>query len=270
MIALMVGGRTSGRTTALLERMRELTVAGECTPVLICRSAEVAMTLYRRTFDQEGRPRPTWAASWQFVTRADLAVRRVGRLGYPDICWMVDDADHMLESLLGVPVALATWEGPSEAGAHWKVPKEHKGGTDVGVGMTGADKIAAERRRQVEEEGFTAAHDEHHGWADLLQAAHCYLFVAVVQLGDLAGDRAGIGPPEVWRAPRMRWPWEAEAWKPAPAPERNLIRAGALYQAHLDRVGSAASVDGHPSAQEVAAYREWCAGTLDRIAGAVT
>jgi hypothetical protein len=74
---------------------------------------------------------------------------------------------------------------------------------------TGADLIAAERRRQIEVEGWTSKHDREHGATRLSQAADCY---------------AGYV---------TRWPWEPAAFKPK-GPLRNLIRAGALYQAAAD------------------------------------
>lgn len=40
--------------------------------------------------------------------------------------------------------------------------------------MSGAERIAAERRRQVEEEGWTAEHDEMHVRGELALAAVCY------------------------------------------------------------------------------------------------
>lgn len=91
---------------------------------------------------------------------------------------------------------------------------------------TGSDLIAAERRRQIEVEGFTPEHDDEHGGRVLWEAAECYeagtpagVMVTVTVDGDI--PRA---------AERLHWPWSMDAWKPGPAP-RNLIRAGALYLA---------------------------------------
>jgi hypothetical protein len=41
--------------------------------------------------------------------------------------------------------------------------------------MTGVERIAAERKRQIEEEGFTAEHDAKWTHRELLGAAICYL-----------------------------------------------------------------------------------------------
>lgn len=40
----------------------------------------------------------------------------------------------------------------------------------------------------------------------------------------------------------LRWPWEAEAFKPTPDDRvRELVKAGALIAAEIDRLGRAAS-----------------------------
>lgn len=82
--------------------------------------------------------------------------------------------------------------------------------------MTGAERISAERRRQVEQEGFDAAHDTQHSPHELKRAAMCYT---------VAEGPNDPMPPE--------WPWEARWWKPKDK-VRNLKRAGALYLAAAD------------------------------------
>jgi hypothetical protein len=74
---------------------------------------------------------------------------------------------------------------------------------------TGLDLIAAERRRQVEVEGWTMEHDRKHGSGAIEQAASCY---------------AGYA---------SQWPWERAGFKPK-GPLHDLVVAGALYQAALD------------------------------------
>ena len=93
--------------------------------------------------------------------------------------------------------------------------------------MNGAALIAAERRRQIDVEGFGPDHDDRHHFWHLLAAASCY--------------RNCAGPHD--RDVPYSWPWESSAWKPKTR-LRNLVRAGALYQAAADhqirRAGSAA------------------------------
>lgn len=84
---------------------------------------------------------------------------------------------------------------------------------------TGAELIAAERQRQINEEGFTLEHDQK--WTDeLVRAAYCYLVNAENPL---------LGPPSVW-------PWHEDWWTPSDDPVRNLVKAGALIAAEIDRL----------------------------------
>jgi hypothetical protein len=91
---------------------------------------------------------------------------------------------------------------------------------------TGIDLIAAERRRQVEVEGWTPEHDAEHGADDLAVAAACYALPYPLRDG-----RTGLPPY------RVGWPWERDAWKPTPDDRiRELVKAGALIAAEIDRL----------------------------------
>lgn len=83
----------------------------------------------------------------------------------------------------------------------------------------GATLIAAERRRQVEQEGWTPEHDDAHTDESLRRAALCY---ARLELGG------------GWDVPDD-WPWEPEAWKPRDN-VTCLVKAGALLAAEIDRL----------------------------------
>jgi hypothetical protein len=87
--------------------------------------------------------------------------------------------------------------------------------------LTGAELIAAERLRQTAWEGFDAEHDDTHARGELTTAAACYLWSFT--------DKA---PPSV---PGARWPWAQRWWKPADR-IRNLVKAGALIAAEIDRL----------------------------------
>lgn len=96
--------------------------------------------------------------------------------------------------------------------------------------MTGVEIIAAERQRQIEEEGWTAKHDAQHKSGELAEAAVVYaLFAAydkypVIQEAALSYD---------WAA--RFWPWEGRWLKPKDR-LHDLTRAGALIAAEIDRV----------------------------------
>ncbi len=78
--------------------------------------------------------------------------------------------------------------------------------------MNGIELIATERQRQIEIEGWTAEHDRQWKGGELIRAAICY-----------ASD--GF----------YRWPWEKKFYKPVDQ-KKDLIRAGALIAAELDRL----------------------------------
>lgn len=121
--------------------------------------------------------------------------------------------------------------------------------------MTGAERIAAERQRQIEQEGWTPEHDRrgHHPWM-LLAAARCY-----------------AQPPEtrhMGHAAPMGWPWEIRWWKPK-GRLRDLERAGALAQAVIDlqdeRDGQSCSRLPASLFADAAVLRDWCAVEVDKL-----
>lgn len=88
--------------------------------------------------------------------------------------------------------------------------------------------IAAERRRQIEEEGWTPEHDDKYGQHTLTSAAGSY---AMHTLAYPAGD------------PPPTWPWAASWWKPSEDPRRNWVKAGALIVAEIERHDRAARAE---------------------------
>jgi hypothetical protein len=89
--------------------------------------------------------------------------------------------------------------------------------------------IALERRRQVDEEGWTAEHDDSHGLGQMALGAAAYAVWAsftldpIQALGDIA---------------LKLWPWSSGWWKPK-GPRRDLVRAGALIVAEIERLDRA-------------------------------
>jgi hypothetical protein len=76
--------------------------------------------------------------------------------------------------------------------------------------------IAAERERQISAEGWTPEHDDAHDDGALAKAAACYA-----------------------RGSRQYWPWARVWWKPRDK-RANLVRAGALIVAEIERLDRAA------------------------------
>ena len=79
--------------------------------------------------------------------------------------------------------------------------------------MNGQSCITAERQRQQNDEGWSASHDDQHGFDVLEAAALCYR------------DASGADS----ECP-TNWPWSLDWWKPK-SRQRNLERAGALFVA---------------------------------------
>lgn len=78
--------------------------------------------------------------------------------------------------------------------------------------------VLAERRRQIDEEGWTADHDDEHTKGQLAAAATCYV-----------------------TGRSLYWPWLRSWWKPTTR-RRNLVKAGALILAEIERLDRATAV----------------------------
>lgn len=100
----------------------------------------------------------------------------------------------------------------------------------------GVNRIAAERQRQIEKEGWSAEHDNDHQIGELADAALTYTAVASCQasrsiaytlkfIASIRSEREGIP-----------WPWGWNWFKPSDDPIRNLEKAGALIAAEIDRI----------------------------------
>lgn len=103
--------------------------------------------------------------------------------------------------------------------------------------MSGVEQIAAERARQIAVEGWTPEHDDRHTDGALAVAAKSYVWAATIATGDDLIMKATIIDR---RIPIPGWPkgWE---FKPSDDPVRNLVKAGALIAAEIDRLERARS-----------------------------
>lgn len=97
--------------------------------------------------------------------------------------------------------------------------------------MSGAELIAAERRRQIEEECRTAEHDADHDAGELVYAARAYL-----RAHDWRRQfRSGNDVIKRYVLADNLWPWSPADFKPRSDVD-DLVRAGALIAAELDRI----------------------------------
>lgn len=105
------------------------------------------------------------------------------------------------------------------------------------IPIGGVKLIIAERARQITVEGWSEEHDDAHDDRSLAQAAGCYVSHYVGTAGVI--DRYpsdGIERYVDFPVP-MEWPeeWDEDGWKPKD-PLRDLVRAGALIAAEIDRL----------------------------------
>lgn len=90
--------------------------------------------------------------------------------------------------------------------------------------MSALEDIAAERKRQIEAEGWTPEHDDTHRGGEMAQAAAAYAyFWTDAENGQPSADAL--------------WPtdWDI-AWFKTTTARRNLVKAGALILAEIERL----------------------------------
>lgn len=91
--------------------------------------------------------------------------------------------------------------------------------------------IGVERERQMSVEGYTPKHDDEHRQSDMVDAAIAYALA-----GEPVEYRPWFGADLAIDIQREVWPWNREDWKPSDDPIRNLVKAGALIAAEIDRL----------------------------------
>lgn len=85
--------------------------------------------------------------------------------------------------------------------------------------------VLAERRRQIEAEGWTPEYDDKHSAGEMAKAAACYALVS-----------AGFNPDAMINV----WPWHRLWWRPRDK-RRNLVKAAALILAEIERLDRVAA-----------------------------
>lgn len=100
-----------------------------------------------------------------------------------------------------------------------------------------ASAVLAERQRQISAEGWTPEHDDEYDPGTLAAAAAAYTLHAADHLNPYSQGDGGDEVP-------VMWPWvPASTWKPA-TPRRDLVKAGALIIAEIERIDRAAHQSG--------------------------
>ena len=85
--------------------------------------------------------------------------------------------------------------------------------------------VVAERQRQQSAEGWAPEHDDQYGKSQLLWASSCYMLNTIQPFNRIPMD----------------WPWDSSWWKPT-NPRRDLVKAGALIIAEIERIDRAAGI----------------------------
>ena len=98
----------------------------------------------------------------------------------------------------------------------------------------GVEAIAAERRRQIEAEGWTTEHDDTHTRGEMAAAAGVYALAAASQ-NDYRFVLIGSPVNDCLAGAMELWPWEKSWFKPTDR-RRDLVKAGALIAAEIDRL----------------------------------
>lgn len=92
----------------------------------------------------------------------------------------------------------------------------------------GTQLITEERERQIAVEKWTPEHDDDvHASGDILSAGIAYATAAQHQMMHKN--------PDLDHVREMYWPWNKRWWKPTDR-VRNLVKAGALIAAEIDRL----------------------------------
>lgn len=98
--------------------------------------------------------------------------------------------------------------------------------------------VIAERQRQQSVEGWTPEHDDLHDSGELAGAAACYAHYTNARgwvFPTNPGDYQSADEPN-------NWPWDPAWWKPT-NPRRDLVKAGALILAEIERIDRAAGIN---------------------------
>jgi hypothetical protein len=103
--------------------------------------------------------------------------------------------------------------------------------TDVAFKLSkAAEDVFMERKRQQLVEGWTPEHDDEHQNGAMASAAACYALSS--------GIRNISMPFTAQTLLECLWPWDSSWWKPKDR-RRDLVRAGALIIAEIERIDRA-------------------------------
>ncbi|MER9706088.1 hypothetical protein NKJ10_17835 [Mesorhizobium sp. M0204] len=105
-----------------------------------------------------------------------------------------------------------------------------------GLSSDAVRDVVAERRRQVEGEGWTAEHDDKHNDGEIARAAGIYAVIAGSDATDYRNVTGGYVLNYILRGlMKYYWPWSPTWFKPTNR-RRDLVKAAALIIAEIERL----------------------------------
>ena len=163
-------------------------------------------------------------------TRLDMPAQQAEPVGDERAAYHVEHRTNMCSEVVdanGNVFAECSWstEAAKRAQRVCDALNAAQSGQRAGVAETTAARdVLAERERQVSAEGWTPEHDDRHDDYEMALAAIVYAESAV-----------GYHPtcPDTW-------PWSSKWFKPS-TPRRDLVKAGALILAEIERLDRAAA-----------------------------
>lgn len=104
--------------------------------------------------------------------------------------------------------------------------------------MNGIDLITNERTRQIESEGYSVPEDfRKYRNDELIRAAVVYAMPFDIREAELSPCTEGSNhAAAITTFKKLLWPWEEKWWKPSADRKKDLVKAGALIAAELDRI----------------------------------
>ena len=114
--------------------------------------------------------------------------------------------------------------------------KQHIAELESRIVTAAAADVLAERQRQVTVEGWTPERDDEYTDGELPRAASCYALMAwreeCLSDGEYTASQKAIP---------YYWPWDPAWWKPID-PRCDLVKAGALILAEIERIDRAGGI----------------------------
>jgi len=174
-------------------------------------------------------------AAWEKVALAE-----VGKFVDPSALPQPHPADERVVEALERMVAL--YESEYDADAPFVRPDwliaalSIAPATADGWRTKAVDDVLAERKRQIEVEGWTPEHDDMHDKGELARAAGLYALIAGADATDYRNARDGYGLTDYLAAVMKEyWPFNRSWFKPTNR-RRDLVKAGGLIIGEIERL----------------------------------